>query len=71
VAFIEGLYTFPHMRRLGIAGLLMQEAEKWAKAKGCTELASDALIDNHISHITHKALGFKETEHVVYFRKVL
>jgi aminoglycoside 6'-N-acetyltransferase I len=35
------------------------------------ELASDADIANAVSHATHRALGFQETERVVYFRKVL
>lgn len=71
VAFVEGIYVVPQMRGQGIASLLMKEAEKWAKEKGCTELASDALLDNTASHDMHKALGFEETKRVVYFRKVL
>jgi aminoglycoside 6'-N-acetyltransferase I len=38
---------------------------------GCTELASDALLDNQTSHAMHEALGFVETERVVYFLKPL
>jgi aminoglycoside 6'-N-acetyltransferase I len=34
---------------------------------GCTELALDALIENTGSHAMHEALGFVETERVVYF----
>ena len=43
----------------------------WAKARGCRELASDALLDNESSQRAHRALGFKETERVVYFTKKL
>ena len=39
--------------------------------KGVTELASDADIANITSHCMHAALGFEETERVVYFRKIL
>jgi aminoglycoside 6'-N-acetyltransferase I len=39
--------------------------------RGCTELASDALIDNTVSHSMHRGLGFEETEIVVYFKKSL
>ena len=35
------------------------------------ELASDAGIDNTVSHGMHTGLGFEETERVVYFRKDL
>jgi aminoglycoside 6'-N-acetyltransferase I len=34
-------------------------------------LASDALLDNGASHAMHRALGFEETERVVFFRKPL
>ena len=45
--------------------------QQWAKEMDCTELASDALLDNRASHAMHKALGFAETERVVYFLKSL
>jgi aminoglycoside 6'-N-acetyltransferase I len=34
-------------------------------------LASDALIDNEVSQRAHAAMGFRETERVVYFVKPL
>lgn len=34
-------------------------------------MASDALLDNAGSHAFHEAVGFEETERVVYFRKSL
>lgn len=71
VAFVEGLYTVESMRRQGVARLLMEAVVKWAKTQGCTELASDALLENEASHLAHKSLGFEETERVVYFRKAL
>jgi aminoglycoside 6'-N-acetyltransferase I len=69
VAFLEGLYVLPGARRKGVAASLVIEVSRWARAKGCTELASDALLDNGASHATHRALGFAETERVVFFRK--
>jgi aminoglycoside 6'-N-acetyltransferase I len=42
---------------------------EWARRSGCTELASDALLDNEVSHAMHWALGFEETERVVCLRK--
>lgn len=71
VAFIEGLFVLPHARRQGVAGALMTGIVAWARARGCRELASDALLDNTGSHAMHAALGFSETERVVYFRRVL
>jgi aminoglycoside 6'-N-acetyltransferase I len=71
VAFLEGLYVVPAFRRRGVARALLREVERWARAAGCRELASDALLDNVAAHSVHRALGFDETERVVYFRRVL
>ena len=71
VAFVEGLFVLPHARRRGVAGALMSEVVAWARARGCSELASDALLENTGSHAMHAALGFAETERVVFFRRVL
>jgi len=71
VAFLEGLYVVPEARRHGVAAALVATVERWARDFGCRELASDALLDNEPGHLVHRALGFEETERVVYFRKVL
>jgi aminoglycoside 6'-N-acetyltransferase I len=71
VGFVEGVYVVPAWRRKGVARLLYAAIGDWAKARGCRELASDALIDNEISQRAHHALGFRETERVVYFTKAL
>jgi aminoglycoside 6'-N-acetyltransferase I len=69
VAFVEGIYVVPEHRDKGVARALIAAVEKWARDQGLQELASDALLENGASHAMHKALGFSETERVVYFRK--
>ncbi|WP_431859665.1 aminoglycoside 6'-N-acetyltransferase [Azospirillum sp.] len=71
VAFLEGLYVRSDWRRRGVARLLVRSVVAWATAQGCRELASDALIDNQVSQRMHMALGFEETERVVYYRRSL
>lgn len=71
VAFLEGIYVVPEARRKGVAASLVRAVSHWAQCAGCRELASDALLDNCVSHLVHHALGFEETERVVYFRKPL
>jgi aminoglycoside 6'-N-acetyltransferase I len=71
VGYLEGWYVVPEVRRQGIGAQLMAAAEDWARGQGCTEIASDALIDNENSHRAHRALGFEETGRVVNFRKPL
>jgi aminoglycoside 6'-N-acetyltransferase I len=71
VAFLEGLYVEPAWRRQGIARALCAAVESWAVKLGCAGFASDALLANEPAHHVHMALGFRETERVVYFRKPL
>ena len=71
VAFVEGIYVSPGQRRRGVARAMIAAVEDWARRQGLSELAADALLDNAQSHAMHNALGFGETERVVYFRKSL
>jgi aminoglycoside 6'-N-acetyltransferase I len=71
VAFLEGIYVEPRVRRHGVARALVNAVEEWGREMGCREFASDALLENASSHSMHAGLGFQETERVVYFRKDL
>jgi aminoglycoside 6'-N-acetyltransferase I len=71
VAFLEGIYVLPEARRQGVAAALADAICAWVRECGCSELASDASLENHISHKVLRALGFEETERVVFFRKRL
>ena len=71
VAFLEGLYVVPQARRKGVASALVAAVCEWARRAGCQEIASDAVLENSISHVVHRALGFEETERVVFFRRKL
>ena len=71
VAYLEGWYVIPESRRQGVGRALVRAAEDWARAQGCAELASDALVDNHVSAAAHTALGFRETVQIRCFRKVV
>jgi aminoglycoside 6'-N-acetyltransferase I len=71
VGFVEGVFVVPAWRRKGVARQLFAAIGDWAKARGCRELASDALLENEASQRAHRALGFEETERVVYFRRMI
>jgi len=71
VAYLEGWYVDPSLRRHGVGAALVAAAERWGVEQGCTEFGSDSLIDNEVSHRAHRALGFEETGRVVNFRKDL
>ncbi|MFD1105730.1 aminoglycoside 6'-N-acetyltransferase [Sphingobium olei] len=69
VAFLEGIFVDSAVRRSGCAQALVNAVIQWGRERGCTELASDADIANQASHEFHQAVGFAETERVVYFRQ--
>jgi aminoglycoside 6'-N-acetyltransferase I len=71
VAYIEGWYTIPKMRGLGVGAALITKAEQWAVANKCLELASDTEIANTTAAKAHKGVGFSETGRIVCFKKVL
>ena len=69
VAYLEGWYVDPEGRRQGVGRALVEAAEAWAEGLGCSEFASDALLENTASAAAHRALGFAETEQIRCFRK--
>jgi aminoglycoside 6'-N-acetyltransferase I len=71
VGFLEGWYVEPAHQHRGIGRALVQAAEHWARAEGCTELASDTWIDSEPSQAAHVALGFEVVDRCVHFRKSL
>jgi aminoglycoside 6'-N-acetyltransferase I len=71
VGYLEGWYVVPEARRRGIGAALVAGAERWARAQGCREFASDAALNNEASQRAHLALGFSETGRSVNFRKDL
>ncbi len=71
VGFVEGWFVVEEDRRKGVGRALMGAAEKWARAQGCREMASDALIDNAGSEPAHTSLGFEVVDRCVHFRKAL
>ena len=70
-AYVEDLWVEPEYRRQGVARLLLEAVEDWARAEGFDWLGSDAQLDNDESHRWHEAAGFAETERLVIFGKPL
>ena len=71
VGYIEAWYVDPDVRRGGYGRALLEAAEEWARGRGYREMASDALLDNTVSHEAHKRSGYDEVDRVVQFRKPL
>lgn len=71
VGYLEGWYVEPELRRNGIGSELVKFAERWAKQKGCIEMASDAEVGNDSSLAAHTRLGYEETSRLIHLRKDL
>jgi len=71
VAYIEGWYIDPDLRRRTWGSQFVQAAEAWARRQGLQEIASDTQIANAVSIQAHKVLGYEEVERLVCFRKAL
>lgn len=71
VAYLEGWYVDPDVRRAGLGSSLFRAAETWARHHGFTEIASDTELGNEVSLQAHLALGFDEVERQICFRKRL
>ena len=71
VGYIEAWWVDEDVRRTGYGRALLTAAEDWARSQGYTEMGSDALLDNTLSHQAHRASGYEEVDRVVQFRKRL
>jgi len=71
VGYIEGWYVAEDYRQRGIGKKLLLQAEDWARSQNCSEMASDALIDNQRSQRAHEALGYEVVDRCVHYRKKL
>ncbi len=68
-AYLEGIFVQESFRKQGIAKMLIDSAEKWAKQHGCCEMGSDTEISNEESIVMHIGLGFSEKSRNVHFIK--
>lgn len=71
VGYLEGWYVEPQHRGQGAGRMLVEAGEEWARSRGCTEMASDAAVDNAGSIRLHHEFGYDEVDRVVCFLKKL
>jgi aminoglycoside 6'-N-acetyltransferase I len=71
IGYIEGWYIDPKYRRKGVGAELVKSAEKWAIEKRLNEMAVDTNLDNIQSQNAYQALGYKEQDRFILYRKVL
>lgn len=71
VGYLEAWYVDADARGQGVGAALVGAGEHWARERGCTEFASDALLSNEAGQRAHEALGFEVVDRVVNYRKSL
>ena len=69
IGYLEAWYVDEAWRGRGVGRALVEAAEAWARAAGCTEMASDTSPLYPHSPAAHAAAGYTEVER--YFRKDL
>jgi len=71
VGYLEGIYVDPASRHRGVGRALVTAGEAWARARGCSEMASDRELANRPSGAFHESIGYEETARLVTYRKPL
>lgn len=71
VGYIEGIYVEEGERGKGMGRQMIEAGLRWIADQGCTEVGSDALIDNQASIDFHQRVGFEEVERQVIFKRTL
>jgi aminoglycoside 6'-N-acetyltransferase I len=71
VGYLEGWFVEEEYRRKGVGSRLVAEAEAWARASGCSEMASDSEVGNDLSLTAHQNLGYRVTSRLIHLKKDL
>jgi GNAT superfamily N-acetyltransferase len=66
VAYLEGWLVEAAVRRRGIGAALLQSAETWGRAHACTELDSDAEINNLASACAWFVGVYRDRAHYLF-----
>jgi ribosomal-protein-alanine N-acetyltransferase len=71
VAVIEAWFVDPANRQQGIGKNLIQAAERWAKSKGCKQLASAASAESSSIKLAYEHSGFRNVSSLNHYIKTL
>lgn len=71
VGYLEGIFVTESCRNRGYARALLAACQDWARARGCTEFASDCELTNSESFAFHLRMGFLEANRIICFTKRL
>ena len=70
VGYLEGIFVLEEYRNEGYAALLLTQCEQWAGDNGCVEFAGDCELYNADSLAFHLAVGFEETNRIIFSKNL-
>ena len=70
-ALLEGLVVDESTRNTGIGGALLEAAEAWARARGCTEMRVKTNVVRERAHAFYERHGYATIKQQYNFRKAL
>lgn len=70
-AGLGGLVVDEGYRKRGIGRRLMQQAESWARERGCWALQLSSNVVRGQAHIFYEKLGYEKVKRQLVFRKIL
>jgi len=59
VGYIKNIYVAPRLRGQGYGKLLLQTADDWFKAQGCTKATLDVSVCNQVAVRCYEAAGYE------------
>lgn len=71
LAEIGGLVADEGHRRRGVGRLLMQQAEQWARKKGCWAVYLRSNVTREDAHVFYEGIGYSNVKTSIAFRKAL
>ncbi len=71
IPYLEGIFVHKQFRGEGVGEHILEYVERWLKARGYKEIASDTSVKNIRSQKFHKAVGFKKAQESVHYIKPL
>ncbi|MEX0361515.1 MAG: GNAT family N-acetyltransferase [Allomuricauda sp.] len=69
VGYVDMVYVKESYRKHGLARQLFEQAEAWARTKGCIEMGSDTWLWNTNAQQFHEKMGYSKEEVLVHYIK--
>ncbi len=59
VGYVKNIYVAPDLRGQGYGRLLLEAADRWFRAQGCSKATLDVSVHNHAAIRCYQAVGYR------------